>query len=104
MTDDPLDLFGAAPSNVGDEAPHIGGPVADGAAPHQRLIARRRARDARRRGTRNSHECPCCGRRTFRRIRHYPTLGYDDARCQPCADKNFWPEQHTDHRRTKSRR
>lgn len=38
------------------------------------------------------HLCPACGRRTYRRIRRFPTLQKIDARCGNCYDKNFRPE------------
>lgn len=44
-----------------------------------------------------AHICPCCGGRTYRRIRRMPKLGVVDARCQRCAVVlNAWPEQNTD--------
>lgn len=40
-----------------------------------------------------AHMCPACGKRTYRRIRHFPTLGYSDARCEQCLKRNYKPEQ-----------
>lgn len=60
--------------------------------PLDAIIARRQAaereRNARRRGTRVSHPCPACGRRTFRRPRRYPSRGVVDDRCTGCAEGN----------------
>ena len=57
--------------------------------------APRRQRDR----TGAAHKCPCCGGRTYRRIRVMPTLNRVDARCQRCVNLNAWPEQHVDHSR-----
>lgn len=65
--------------------------------------AAERERNAARRGTRRSHPCPACGRRTFRRPRVYRSRGVVDDRCQGCADGNpltgvaeAWAEQNVD--------
>lgn len=50
-----------------------------------------------------TYRCPSCGRRTRRRIRRLPTLGYEDARCLRCTDQDLWPRQHTDRRHTGDR-
>lgn len=71
------------------------------------LIAARReverARNVRRRGTRRSHPCPACGRRTFRAPKVDRRRGVVDDRCQGCAEGNpltgvaeAWAEQNTD--------
>lgn len=81
-----------------DPAPAAGPPTPDEVLDQQAARkAAERARNASRRGTRTSHPCPCCDRRTFRRIRRYPTLGYVDARCSPCVDRNVWPDQAGQH-------
>lgn len=45
-----------------------------------------------------THVCSCCGGRTRRAIRRFPSLGTEDRRCQRCADRAFWAEQITDRR------
>lgn len=42
---------------------------------------------------RTPHRCTACGRRTYRRIRRFPTLGTEDARCTACVHRGFEPRQ-----------
>lgn len=79
-------LFDEAPPDPLDE-------IAD------RRRQRETERNARRRGNRAGHYCPCCSKRTYRRIRRMPTLGVVDERCTACVRLDAWPEQHTDRRR-----
>lgn len=37
------------------------------------------------------HACSCCGRRTYRRVRRYPTLGQVDDRCAKCVARGYRP-------------
>lgn len=68
--------------------------------------AAERARNARRRGSRVSHPCPACGRRTFRTPVVMDGGRAVDERCGPCVKGNkvtgvasAWAEQATDRAR-----
>jgi hypothetical protein len=62
--------------------------------------AAERARNERRKGTRTSHRCPGCGRRTFRKRTVLDAGRVVDERCERCVrELAAWAEQSTDRAR-----